>query len=189
MAAVTITCMLIRIRFSLADIRARRRAAALGRALFAVYPSDRFEIRIGRRSIDSKDALDAPAISRLSFEPWTSKSRIRMSSTCLCSSESTARRTWRVTTSFRSNQRCLPNGRWCAAGAASAAPSERGSTSIFLRPWRKLHSTHGSSASAVVVTNSVPDDTSLAFLKGVDGVWWRPPTAFSLRAAIRRQLS
>ena len=47
MAAVTITCMLIRIRFSLADIRARRRAAALGRALFAVYPSDRFEIRIG----------------------------------------------------------------------------------------------------------------------------------------------
>ena len=45
----------------------------------------------------------------------------------------------------------------------------------------------------VAVTDSVPDDTSLAFLKGVDGVWWRPPTAFSkrrwIRAAIRRRLS
>ena len=46
---------------------------------FAVYPSDRFEIRNRRSSIDSKYALDARAVSRLSFEPWTSKPRIRTS--------------------------------------------------------------------------------------------------------------
>ena len=67
-----------------------------------------------RSSIDSKYALDARAVSRLSFELWMSKPRIRTSSTCSCWSGSTARRTWRATMSYRSNRRCSPNRHWCA---------------------------------------------------------------------------
>jgi hypothetical protein len=76
-------------RFSRPRLESRR-AATFGRALSRP---------VGR--IDSKYALDAGAVSRLSFEPWTSRPRIRTSSTCPCSSRSTARRTWRATTSYR----------------------------------------------------------------------------------------
>ena len=45
----------------------------------SVYSSDRFEIRIVARAIDSKYALDAGAASRLSFQQWISNPRIRTS--------------------------------------------------------------------------------------------------------------
>ena len=61
---------------SLAHVRASWRDAAL-RPSASVYLSDRFEIRNRRSSIDSKYALDARAVSRLSFEPWMNNPRIR----------------------------------------------------------------------------------------------------------------
>ena len=108
-----------------------------------------------RRSIASKYALDARAVSRLSFELWTSKPRIPTSSTC--SSGSTARRTWRATTFYRSGRRCSPNRRWCDAGAGSAAPGEHESTFMLPRRSRRWHSTYGSNASGAVVTDCAPD--------------------------------
>ena len=65
------------INVSLAHVRASWRDAALRPGAFAVYLSDRFRNPNRRSSIDSKYALDARAVSRLSFEPWMSNPRIR----------------------------------------------------------------------------------------------------------------
>jgi hypothetical protein len=73
-----------------------------------------------RRSIDSEYALDARAVSGVSFQPWSRKPTIRTPCTCSCSSGSTARRIWPATTSCRSSRRCSSNRPWCAAGAGSA---------------------------------------------------------------------
>jgi hypothetical protein len=76
---------------------------------------------------------------------------------CSCWSGSTAPRTWRATTSYRSSRRCSPNRRWCAAGPDRRRRTDPDRPSCFPAARADGAQHMARTQAGAVVTNSAPD--------------------------------